>query len=122
MMQKDLIHRYSNRILKIQLVDNIDFTAFKEWLKSINHQFVPFKNESGRFIVFFDHPPKELFKWVNDFVILRGATYLWHDGIHVNRDTYRTVIEEGTEDTPPVYSYLNWEDMTDVAPMVDIEE
>jgi len=122
------MNRKSNRILKIQLIDIIDGAEFKKWLRSVDHELVTFKNESGRFIVFFDHPPKDLFRWSQNFNILRGCTYLWHNGVPVTKDNYKTWVsqdpiegvngEESMQDNIEngYYEYIPYSEMTNIPP------
>jgi len=73
-------------------------------------------------IFWFDDVPKELFKYSECFNWLHGSVRLWCNGVHVTKENYITMIEEGTETTPPKYSYTNWEGMTSIPPVSDETE
>jgi len=60
---------------------------------------------------------KELFKHNGCFEWLNGSVGIWHNEKPVTRFNYRTAIPNENEEEEVIYTYLNWEDMTDVAPI-----
>lgn len=72
--------------------------------------------------IFWLHPsnvPKELFKYAEGFNWLRGSVRLWLNNKPLTRSNYRTIKQEATEETNAIYEYVNWELLTDIAPITN---
>ena len=61
-----------------------------------------------------DNVTNELFKYSHCFDWISGTIRLCYNDTHVANRNYRTVIDEGDENTPPTYEYINWQEMTDI--------
>lgn len=71
--------------------------------------------------VFFIEPskvPKDLFKHKGEFTWLFGSVKLWYNDEPVTKENYRTVISgEDNDGSDTTYIYLDWEKVTDIAPV-----
>lgn len=74
-------------------------------------------------ILWLENVPKELFNFVEYFNWLSGSVKLWLDEKPVTHLNYRTPIYvgEGEEMVLDHYDYINFEDVTDVPPIVEEE-
>ena len=96
----------------IQITDY--YSDFWAWLDPSQNEYAHNCPTLGEDIFWFEKVPKELFQWVEHFTWRSGTAYLWCDNKPVTRSNYRTNI--GGEE--PVYSYLRWEEMTDIQPVI----
>lgn len=80
-------------------------------------------NKDGIFWIDPDNVSKELFKFKGCFNWLSGSVRLWYNEKPVTRLNYRTPIYvgEGEEMVLDHYDYINFEDVTDVPPIVEEE-
>ena len=68
-------------------------------------------------ILWLENVPKELFNFVEYFNWLSGSVKLWVDKTPLTRFNYRTAIYKNEE--LDHYDYINWNNLTDIAPIVE---
>ena len=108
-------------------VPNLNNKEFSDLLDTIKGEgcLNDIQPESQRYNVFWlEHVPKEIFKFSACFDWLKNNVKLWYNGENVTMHNYRTAVYVGQGEDMVLdhYNYLNWEEMTDVAPIQKTEE
>ena len=87
--------------------------------KEIVFNKVPQLKLDDIFFIETDRVVKDLFKHEGCFRWINGSVKLWHNEEKVTRFNYKKNIGEDEE---VVYEYLNWEDMVENPPILEVVE